>query len=119
MAVKQFQLSGAEVLSAVQLEVDILQSLKHPNIVGFLGVQQHEGAVNLFLELVSGGSLAANLAQFGPFPESVVRRYGRQLLQALAYLHQRNVLHRDIKVGASARRVAGLRRRGRFSDRCV
>ncbi|KAG0421572.1 hypothetical protein HPB47_002534 [Ixodes persulcatus] len=97
VAVKQFQLSGAEVLSAVQLEVDILQSLKHPNIVGFLGVQQHEGAVNLFLELVSGGSLAANLAQFGPFPESVVRRYGRQLLQALAYLHQRNVLHRDIK----------------------
>lgn len=97
VAVKQFQLSGADVLSAVQLEVDILQSLKHPNIVGFLGVQQHEGAVNLFLELVSGGSLAANLAQFGPFPESVVRRYGRQLLQALAYLHQRNVLHRDIK----------------------
>ncbi|XP_050042204.1 uncharacterized protein [Dermacentor andersoni] len=97
VAVKQFQLGGADVLSAVQLEVDILQSLKHPNIVGFLGVQQEEALVNLFLEFVSGGSLAANLAQFGAFPETVVRRYGRQLLQALAYLHQRNVIHRDIK----------------------
>lgn len=97
VAVKQFQLAGADVLSAVQLEVDILQSLKHPNIVAFLGVQQEEQLVNLFLEFVSGGSLAANLAQFGAFPETVVRRYGRQLLQALAYLHQRNVIHRDIK----------------------
>ncbi|XP_077499004.1 uncharacterized protein LOC144110067 [Amblyomma americanum] len=97
VAVKQFQLGGPDVLSAVQLEVDILQSLKHPNIVGFLGVQQEEALVNLFLEFVSGGSLAANLAQFGAFPETVVRRYGRQLLQALAYLHQRNVIHRDIK----------------------
>lgn len=100
VAVKQFQLGTPDVLSAVQLEVDILQSLKHPNIVGFLGVQQEEslGVVNLFLEFVSGGSLSGNLAQFGAFPESVVRRYGRQLLQALAYLHQRNVIHRDIKV---------------------
>lgn len=98
VAVKQFQLGGADVLSAVQLEVDILQSLKHPNIVAFLGVQQEEQLVNLFLEFVSGGSLAANLSQFGAFPETVVRRYGRQLLQALAYLHQRNVIHRDIKV---------------------
>ncbi|KAH8035372.1 hypothetical protein HPB51_004613 [Rhipicephalus microplus] len=54
VAVKQFQLGGADVLSAVQLEVDILQSLKHPNIVGFLGVQQEEALVNLFLEFVSG-----------------------------------------------------------------
>ncbi|XP_064477520.1 uncharacterized protein LOC135391267 [Ornithodoros turicata] len=99
VAVKQFQLGPPDVLSAVQLEVDILQSLKHPNIVGFLGVQQEDtqGVVNLFLEYVSGGSLSGNLAQFGSFPETVVRRYGRQLLQALAYLHQRNVIHRDIK----------------------
>lgn len=99
VAVKQFQLGPPDVLSAVQLEVDILQSLKHPNIVGFLGVQQEDtqGVVNLFLEFISGGSLSGNLAQFGSFPETVVRRYGRQLLQALAYLHQRNVIHRDIK----------------------
>lgn len=101
VAVKQFQIQEQEhtdeVLSAVQLEVDILQSLKHMNIVGFLGVQQDGASINLFLEFVSGGTLASNLAQFGAFPESVVQRYARQLFQAAAYLHSRSVIHRDIK----------------------
>ncbi|XP_028968346.1 uncharacterized protein LOC100897854 [Galendromus occidentalis] len=101
VAVKQFQIQEQqhtdEVLSAVQLEVDILQSLKHMNIVGFLGVQQDGANINLFLEFVSGGTLASNLAQFGAFPESVVQRYARQLFQAVAYLHSRSVIHRDIK----------------------
>lgn len=101
VAVKQFQIQEQqhtdEVLSAVQLEVDILQSLKHMNIVGFLGVQQEGANINLFLEFVSGGTISSNLAQFGAFPESVVQRYSRQLFQAVAYLHSRSVIHRDVK----------------------
>jgi hypothetical protein len=49
-------------------------------------------------EYVPGGSLAAALARFGPFPEPLVALFARQLLLGLAYLHASRTVHRDIKV---------------------
>lgn len=41
----------------LQLEVDILRSLDHRNIVSYLGTSMEAGAVYIFMEYISGGSI--------------------------------------------------------------
>lgn len=52
----------------------------------------------IYLELVSGGSIYKLLREIGDgkLPEPVVRRYTRQILLGLEYLHGKNTVHRYI-----------------------
>ncbi|ORX80671.1 Pkinase-domain-containing protein [Basidiobolus meristosporus CBS 931.73] len=109
MAAKQVELpkndGGNEerkiaMLEALQREIALLKGLKHPNIVRYLGSQMDEEHLNIFLEYVPGGSVAALLEKFGnAFEETLVRSFVRQILMGLTYLHDRNIIHRDIKGG--------------------
>lgn len=45
----------------------------------------------------SGGSVAHLLGKYGAFKESVVANYTEQLLRGLAYLHENQIIHRDVK----------------------
>ena len=49
------------------------------------------------MEWVAGGSLLSVLQKFGRLSPSLVRMYGRQLFQGLAYLHSNAIVHQDIK----------------------
>uniref|UniRef100_A0A0E0NLG0 Protein kinase domain-containing protein n=1 Tax=Oryza rufipogon TaxID=4529 RepID=A0A0E0NLG0_ORYRU len=82
----------------VQLEheISLLSRLEHENIVQYFGTDKEDGKLYIFLELVTQGSLAA-LYQKYRLQDSQVSAYTRQILIGLNYLHQRNVLHRDIK----------------------
>ncbi|KAG8689635.1 ATP binding [Ceratobasidium sp. 394] len=53
--------------------------------------------LNIFLEYVPGGSVATLLRDYGAFEEPLVRNWVRQILQGLNYLHEREIIHRDIK----------------------
>ena len=53
---------------------------------------------NLFFHVsVLGGSITKLLKKYGAFDEKIVISYTRQILQGVAYLHQNQVIHRDIK----------------------
>ncbi|KAF0931277.1 hypothetical protein E2562_002624 [Oryza meyeriana var. granulata] len=77
-------------------EISLLSRLEHENIVQYFGTEKEDGKLYIFLELVTQGSLAA-LYQKYRLQDSQVSAYTRQILKGLNYLHQRNVLHRDIK----------------------
>eukprot|EP00760_Papus_ankaliazontas_P032398 PhM_4_TR5789/c0_g1_i12/m.79711/K17533/MAP3K19, YSK4; mitogen-activated protein kinase kinase kinase 19 len=79
------------------LEVDVLVKLRHDNIVSYLGTIVTSNFVVLVLEFVSGGSLATVLSQFPKLPTTSIQRYLRETLQGLAYLHENDIVHRDIK----------------------
>jgi mitogen-activated protein kinase kinase kinase len=53
--------------------------------------------LNIFLEYVPGGSVTALLRNYGSFEEPLVKNFVRQILQGLDYLHERDIIHRDIK----------------------
>lgn len=81
----------------LQEEVEILKTLKHINIVGYLGTGLEDNIVSIFMEFVPGGSISSIINRFGPLPEIVFHKYTKQILQGVAYLHAKCVIHRDIK----------------------
>ncbi|XP_052420942.1 mitogen-activated protein kinase kinase kinase 19 isoform X2 [Carassius gibelio] len=103
IAVKQVALDASTSEMAekeyerLEREVDLLKTLHHTNIVGFLGTALCENAVSIFMEYVPGGSISNILSQFGPLPEKVFVLYTRQILEGVAYLHANRVIHRDLK----------------------
>lgn len=56
-----------------------------------------EDHLNIFLEYVPGGSVTSLLRNYGAFEEPLVRNWVRQILTGLNYLHERDIIHRDIK----------------------
>ncbi|KAJ1653593.1 cyclin-dependent kinase 5 [Dispira simplex] len=78
-------------------EISLLKELKHPNIVKLHDVLHTEKKLTLVFE-----HLDSDLKKFidscnGELDYQVVKRFMYQLLQGLAYCHQRRVLHRDLK----------------------
>lgn len=71
--------------------------LVHPNIVTLLHVGEHDGHPYLVLELLSGETLAARLARRGRLPVGEALSVLDAVLAALAFAHERGVLHRDLK----------------------
>jgi mitogen-activated protein kinase kinase kinase len=125
MAVKQVKLPTGSapnqerkksMLSALEREIELLKNLQHENIVQYLCTftfkpslgpiltltidsSVDEEYLNIFLEYVPGGSVTALLRNYGAFEEPLVKNFVRQILQGLNYLHERDIVHRDIKGG--------------------
>ena len=86
-----------EMVAALDIEIDTMKDLEHPNIVQYLGCERKEFSISIYLEYIPGGSIGSCLRKHGKFEESVVRSLARQTLEGLAYLHQEGILHRDLK----------------------
>ncbi|KAL7421584.1 ATP binding [Cryptotrichosporon argae] len=85
------------MVHALEHEIVLLKELQHPNIVQYIDSARDDKYLNIFLEYVPGGSVAALLNNYGAFEELLCRNFGRQILTGLAYLHEREIIHRDIK----------------------
>jgi mitogen-activated protein kinase kinase kinase 3 len=96
MAVKIFKIDEA-IMKDVRREVELMRSLDHQNIVRYLGAQMDKVHIHIFQEWVPGGSVATLLGRFGPFSLPVIQSYLSQTLSGLAYLHENDIIHRDIK----------------------
>jgi hypothetical protein len=81
----------------LRLEVEILRSVRHRNVVRYLGTSMDDGHVYIFMDLIPGGSLLSILKRFGPLSDMICSRYTRQIVRALKYLHSNGIVHRDIK----------------------
>uniref|UniRef100_A0A1D1XER3 mitogen-activated protein kinase kinase kinase n=1 Tax=Anthurium amnicola TaxID=1678845 RepID=A0A1D1XER3_9ARAE len=88
--------NAQQCINQLEQEIALLSQFEHENIVQYLGTAKEEAKLCIFLELVSQGSLAS-LYQKYHLRDSQVSAYTRQILNGLRYLHDRNVVHRDIK----------------------
>lgn len=75
------------------LAVEILRSLDHPHIVKAIEVFDYRDQLGLILEVCTGGDLYSR----DPYSEQQASDIIRGLMSAVAYLHSRKIVHRDIK----------------------
>ncbi|QIW97125.1 hypothetical protein AMS68_002643 [Peltaster fructicola] len=78
-------------------EMQIMQTVNHPNIVQYIEYRDVEHYLYIIMEFVPGGDLQQYLAQHGRLTEAVAKRMSSQVLEALDYLHINKITHRDIK----------------------
>ena len=72
-------------------------SLKHPNIVTIHDYEETGGQLLIAMELVEGRDLRKLIRSGGPLPIEQVVDIIEQAASALAYAHQRGLVHRDVK----------------------
>lgn len=73
-----------------------MKELHHPNIVEMKGHIEEKHSIYIILEYINGGSLASYLKNGVLTPERAAFQI-KQVLEGIKYLHQHNILHRDIK----------------------
>jgi calcium-dependent protein kinase len=81
-------------------EVKIMCALDHPNIVCLEEVYEGDSELYLTQELCTGGDLFDRLDQQTNFhyTELQCARLVRQIISSVAYLHSKNIIHRDLKL---------------------
>ncbi|MCL1933876.1 MAG: serine/threonine protein kinase [Candidatus Azobacteroides sp.] len=80
-------------------EARILSEIHHPNVVNVLEVFKQNNTVYIVMEFISGHSLKYEVEQNGVFSEEKLKKIIYPVGQALDYIHEKNILHLDIKPG--------------------
>ena len=80
-------------------EARIAGGLNHPNIVQVYDVGEDNGRHYIAMEFITGKTVAQLLKQEGAIPEERSLEIIADVARGLAYAHESNVIHRDIKPG--------------------
>ncbi|ORC84174.1 putative NIMA-related kinase [Trypanosoma theileri] len=101
LVAKEVRLAGmkpAERESAKH-EIDVLRTLNHPNITRYVDHYEHHGSLFIVMEYANGGDLYSKIKsrKGNRFTETEILHYFSQLCLALLHLHERHILHRDLK----------------------
>ncbi len=96
VAVKLFRAAAASDRARFDAEIVVLAALNHPGLVQVYDAGDQDGDAYVVLELIEGPTLAARLERGGPVPPIEVADLGIQVADALAYVHERGVVHRDV-----------------------
>ncbi|XP_029363427.1 mitogen-activated protein kinase kinase kinase 3 isoform X2 [Echeneis naucrates] len=121
LAAKQVQFDPdspetSKEVSALECEIQLLKNLHHERIVQYYGClrDHNERTLTIFMEYMPGGSVKDQLKAYGALTENVTRKYTRQILEGMSYLHSNMIVHRDIKGANILRDSAGNVKLGDF-----
>jgi NIMA (never in mitosis gene a)-related kinase len=101
--IKEVDVSGMSELreAAALREARMLSSLKHSNIIRYYGHSVTDGKLRILMEYADAGDLARAITtrQNAKWSEETVTDYFVQMCLAVKYIHDRKIVHRDIKPG--------------------
>ncbi|KAJ3611634.1 hypothetical protein NHX12_021649 [Muraenolepis orangiensis] len=103
-------------VNALECEIQLLKNLRHERIVQYYGCLRdlEQRKLTIFVEFMPGGSIKDQLKAYGALTENVTRRYTKQILQGVFYLHSNMIVHRDIKGANILRDSSGNVKLGDF-----
>lgn len=81
----------------IKIEIGVLKTLHHPNLICLHGVMNTEDKMYLVLDYAPGGTIIDSLLDKGPMPEDQARKYFHELIDAIDWMHKHNTIHRDLK----------------------
>ena len=84
-------------ISNFRREINLMSPLSHTNIVQYFGTQETSTTLVVMMEYVPGGSISDLLLNLGPFTEHIIKSFSRQICLGMSYLHDKGILHLDIK----------------------
>jgi serine/threonine protein kinase/lipoprotein NlpI len=90
--------SDMEFRRRFEREASLVATFRHDGIVHVYACGETGGAKYIVMEYLPGGTLAERLVR-GALPAAQAIATGIQLASALAYAHEREVIHRDVKPG--------------------
>jgi serine/threonine protein kinase len=88
---------GSDVQDSLQTEIDILQRVNHPNVIGLKEIFDSSKKLYLVMDLVTGGELFDRIVAKGHYSERDAADLTVKVTQAVQYLHSIGVVHRDLK----------------------
>lgn len=99
VAIKVGQVTQPGVLERAQREMRISRQIDHPNLLRAGTIEQEGAYLFLVFPYAEGGSLRQKLDQRGPLPVPEVVATAIAVAEGLAYLHKRDLVHRDVHPG--------------------
>jgi len=97
VAVKVIDKSKVEDMGDIEREVEIMNTMDHPNIIKLFEIFDEKKKMNLVMELVEGGELFDAIVDKGQFNTKEAAGCMAQLCSALDYCHKLKIVHRDLK----------------------
>ncbi|KAI5887939.1 Pkinase-domain-containing protein [Schizophyllum commune H4-8] len=85
-------------MSKVEREIEVLRTLKHPHIVRLYDVIETDKYIGIILEYASGGELFDHILASRYLRERDAAKLFAQLLSGVWYIHQKRIVHRDLKL---------------------
>jgi hypothetical protein len=108
VALKRIRVADAAQLERAEAEAALLRALEHGNLVRLHAAVPDGDAVVLVLDLAAGGSLAELLRLRGRLAPGEVVGALAPIAAAVAYLHERGVVHGDVSAGNVLFSAAGV-----------
>jgi serine/threonine protein kinase len=115
LVIKRVKVDNANEAASAQQEARLLAELDHPFIVGYVDSFLHKGYLCLVTEYCEGGDLYRRLKESAlHLPEATIVDWLVQTAQALAHLHSRQIMHRDLKTQNIFLTASGVAKLGDF-----
>jgi len=93
------ELAAGVSVDRFRREIQLAAQLQHPHIVPLLSAGESNGLPYFTMPYIDGETLGVKLARTGELPVSETVRILRDVASALAYAHEKGVMHRDVKPG--------------------
>ncbi|KAI9487375.1 MAG: kinase-like domain-containing protein [Benjaminiella poitrasii] len=96
--IKKENIDCSTRLDKIRMEIEILKRLNHPYIVKLLTVSESSSCLGMVLEHAQGGELFEYIYKQRYLKEEEACRLFSQLISGVYYMHQKNIVHRDLKL---------------------